>query len=143
MGPNASLREDQFQRPEPESVRSTEWELDDRLPTPMHTFVLVSVQLSLHILRDLPPTLTRLALINVLVPVSLHRLPTTCPLLEQLDLSHNAWLVAEKEARERLGNVQWSRWHHLQKLGLRGCHIPEDILVEVNKGRWDDVEVVK
>jgi hypothetical protein len=91
----------------------------------------------------LPPTLTHLALINILNPVSLHRLPMTCPLLECLDLSHNMWLVAEKDAEERLGNVQWSRWHRLRTLGMRGCHVPAESMVEINKGRWDDVQVVR
>jgi len=108
----------------------------------MHTFILVSAHISSS--ARLPATLTRLGLINVSTPVSLHRLPTTCPLLELLDISYNDWLVAEKDVQEKLGKVQWSRWHHLRELGMRACHdIPGDIMAEVNKGRWDDVKVVK
>ncbi|KAJ7741518.1 hypothetical protein DFH07DRAFT_52812 [Mycena maculata] len=140
VGPTASVREDQF---EPlEARHPVEWDSDDSLPPPMHTFILVSAHLALSALRSLPATLTRLALVNV-TAVSLHRLPTTCPLLEHLDLSYNTWLVAEKETRERLGKVQWSRWRHLRELGVRECHIPEDIMAAVNKGRWDDIKVVK
>ncbi|KAJ7109484.1 hypothetical protein C8R44DRAFT_635084 [Mycena epipterygia] len=140
--PPASIREDQFRYPEPS--RSAEWESDDWLPPPpMHTFILVSSHLSFSTLCNLPVTLTHLALVNLPTPVSLHRLPTTCPLVECLDLSYNSWLVVEKEARERLGKVQWSRWHQLQTLGVRECYIPADMIIEVNKGRWDDVTVVK
>ncbi|KAJ7430735.1 hypothetical protein B0H11DRAFT_2263068 [Mycena galericulata] len=142
MGPNGSLRDDHFESPE--TSRSVEWESDERLATvPMQTCILVSVQLTLYSLRTLPPTLTRLALIDVLAPVSLQRLPTTCPLLEHLDLSYNTWLVTEKDSRERLDKVQWSRWHHLRELGARGCHIPADIVDDMNKNRWDDVKVVQ
>ncbi|KAJ6596998.1 hypothetical protein DFH09DRAFT_108492 [Mycena vulgaris] len=142
IGPNANVREDQFR--DPEHTRSAEWESDDWLPPPpMHTFVLVSAHLSFSTLCSLPATLTRLALVNLPTPVSLHRLPTTCPLVECLDLSYNTWLVAEKEAQERLGKVKWSRWHQLRTLGIRGCHVPADMIAEVNKGRWDDVRVVK
>jgi hypothetical protein len=103
----------------------------------------MSAHLTLSIICTLPATLTHLALVNILNPVSLHRLPMICPLVECLDLSYNAWLVAEKEAQDRLGKLQWSRWHQLRTLGLRGCHVPADLTVEVNKGRWDDVQVVK
>ncbi|KAJ7709798.1 hypothetical protein B0H17DRAFT_1124311 [Mycena rosella] len=141
IGPNATVCEDQFKSAE--QSRSAEWESDDWRPLPpMHTFILVSGHIGFSTLCSLPATLTHLALINLPAPVSLHRLPSTCPLVECLDLSYNTWLVAEKEARERLGTVKWSRWHQLHKLGFRGCQLPADIMVEVNKGRWDDVRVV-
>ncbi|KAJ7271886.1 hypothetical protein B0H12DRAFT_668150 [Mycena haematopus] len=143
VGPDASVHEDQFKGPDAE-CRSAEWDSDDwPPPIAMHTFILLSVHLTSSIVFNLPATLTHLALVHILNPVSLHRLPTTCPLLECLDLSYNAWLVAEKDAQERLGKLQWSRWHHLRTLGLRGCHVPSDLMVLVNRGRWDDVQVVK
>ncbi|KAJ6547671.1 hypothetical protein B0H19DRAFT_1166806 [Mycena capillaripes] len=142
IGPNAAVREDQFRDPDAES-RLAEWESDDSLPPPpMQTFILISARLAFSVMSTLPATLTHLALLNILNPLSLHRLPMICPLVECLDLSHNAWLVAEKEARETLGKVQWSRWHQLRILGLRGCHVPADMLVEVNKGRWEDVGII-
>jgi hypothetical protein len=142
IGPNTAVGEDQFRPPDAEG-RLAEWESDDWVAPPMHTFILVSAHLAPSIMFTLPATLTHLALINILNPVSLHRLPMTCPLLECLDLSHNMWLVAEKDAEERLGNVQWSRWHRLRTLGMRGCHVPAESMVEINKGRWDDVQVVR
>ncbi|KAJ7046903.1 hypothetical protein C8F04DRAFT_213816 [Mycena alexandri] len=143
VGPDAGLREDQFKHPDADSCLA-EWESEDWVaPPPMHTFILVSSHLAVSVMCTLPATLTHLALVNVSNPVSLHRLPTICPLVESLDLSYNTWLVAEAEARERLGKVQWSRWHQLRILGIRGCHVPTAIVVEVNKGRWDDVQVVK
>ncbi|KAJ7125456.1 hypothetical protein C8R43DRAFT_1098832 [Mycena crocata] len=138
--PPASMREEQFKHSE--VARSKEWESDDWLPPPLHTFILVSERLSFSALSSLPATITHLALVNLSAAVSLHRITVTCPLVECLDLSYNAWLLAEHEARERLGKVQWSRWHHLRILGLRGCRAPADIVVEVNKGRWDDVKIV-
>ncbi|KAJ7449916.1 hypothetical protein FB451DRAFT_1052888, partial [Mycena latifolia] len=142
IGPNASVREDQFRCPE--HSRSAEWDSDDWIPPPpMHTFILVSAHLRFSTLCILPATLTHLALVNIPTPVPLHRLPTTCPLIECLDLSYNTWLIAEKEARERFGTVKWSRWHQFRALGVRGCHVSADMIAEVNKGRWDDVRVVK
>lgn len=137
VGPNASVRDDLFESLQP----SEEWEEDDRAAPLIHTFILASAHLSPSI--NLPASLTRLGLVNILTPVSLHRLPTACPLLEHLDLSYNVWLVAEKEARERLGKVTWSRWHHLQELGVKECYFDPDMIAEVNRGRWDDVQVVK
>ncbi|KAJ7632725.1 hypothetical protein FB45DRAFT_791908 [Roridomyces roridus] len=137
VGPNASVREDQFEPLQP----SEEWE-EEEDPAPLiHTFILASSHLSPSI--HLPATLTRLGLVNILTPVNvLNRLPTTCPLLEHLDLSFNVWLVAEKEARERLGKIPWSRWHHLQQLGVRKCYFAPDMIEQVNRGRWDDVTIV-
>ncbi|KAJ7219376.1 hypothetical protein GGX14DRAFT_355991 [Mycena pura] len=143
VGPSANVSEDQFQWSQAKSC-SAEWDSDDSLPPhPMHTYVLVSAHLSFSNLSALPATLTRLALVNIPTAVSLHRLPTTCPLVECLDLSYNTWLVAEKEARERLGKIPWSRWHRLRVWGMRECCVPRDMLDEINKGRWDDVAVVQ
>ncbi|KAJ6623545.1 hypothetical protein B0H10DRAFT_2010369 [Mycena sp. CBHHK59/15] len=143
IGPNATVREDQFRHLEPEE-RTSEWESDDWLPPPpLHTFILVSAHLGFPTLCNLPATISRLALINLPTPVSLHRLPTTCPLIEVLDLSFNSWLVTEKEAQERLGKVQWSRWHQLRTLGFRECRVTAQMVAEVNKGRWDDVIIIK
>ncbi|KAK7020527.1 hypothetical protein R3P38DRAFT_2970004 [Favolaschia claudopus] len=147
VGPKAVVREDYFSGNDAEAGRrpaAAEWESDDNWSSsqPMHTCVFLSTPLSLSILSTLPATLTTLALINIPNPVSLHRLPMTCPLVESLDLSYNGWLAAEKDAQERLGKLQWSRWHQLRTLGLRKCNVPKNVMIEVNKGRWDDVQVV-
>ncbi|KAJ6502450.1 hypothetical protein C8R45DRAFT_1092300 [Mycena sanguinolenta] len=143
VGPEATVHEDQFRGPDAEERQSAEWEADDwpHLP-PLHTFILLSAGLAASIVLNLPATLTHLALVNVLNPVSLHRLPMTCPQLECLDLSYNVWLVAEKDTQEKLGKLQWSRWHQLRTLGLRGCHVPPNLMVDMNKGRWDDIQVM-
>ncbi|KAJ7685298.1 hypothetical protein DFH06DRAFT_1357343 [Mycena polygramma] len=143
IGPNATVHEQQFRRPDAEH-RAAEWESDESFALPpMHTLIIVCAHLGFSVMSTLPATLTHLALVNVPNALPLHRLPMTCPLLQCLDLSHNIWLATEKEARESLDKVQWSRWHQLRILGLKGCHIPADVLGKVNKGRWDDVRVVK
>ncbi|KAJ7097845.1 hypothetical protein B0H15DRAFT_773113 [Mycena belliarum] len=141
IGPNANVCEDEFKSPE---HGSTEWDSDDWIPQPpMHTVIIVSSHLRFSTLTKLPVTLTHLALVDLLAPVSLHRLPATCPLIECLDLSYNSWLVAEEEAKERLDTVNWSRWHQLHTLGVRGCHFAADMIREVNKSRWRDVKVIE
>jgi hypothetical protein len=142
VGPHTRVLEDQFGDPERDG-RLSEWESDESLPAPLHTFILVSAHLAFSTLCSLPATITHLALINLPTPVPIHRLPATCPLVERLDLSYNRWLVGEKEAQEKLGKMNWTRFHNLRVLGLRGCHMPDNLMTEVNKGRWDDVEVIR
>jgi hypothetical protein len=83
-----------------------------------------------------------MVLINIHNPIPIHRFPKICPLLEFLDLSYNNWLGQPEEGISTLDRVEWTRWIHLKVLGLRDCHVPEDILKKVNRGRWDDVAMV-
>ena len=149
VGPKVSLRDDYFLRgshelqfnprhPRPEE----DWESDCLSVKPLQSLLMVSTRLSASILLTLPPTLTYIALINIQNPVPLHRLPKICPLLELLDLSYNRWLGQPGEGISMLDRVEWRRWIHLRVLGLRDCHVPEDILQKVNRGRWDDVAIV-
>ncbi|TFK76306.1 hypothetical protein BDN72DRAFT_891385 [Pluteus cervinus] len=158
IGPQASLKDDYFlQRttgtgpvqsnngtaiavgiPEDEN-----WDSDED-NTILRTFILISTNLAASTLLSLPPTITHLGLIDLPSPISLHRLPSICPLLIVLDLSYNTWLSsASKENTKHLDRIDWSRWHSLRMLGWRGCFLPDGILARVNKGRWDDVEVVR
>ncbi|CAK5264616.1 unnamed protein product [Mycena citricolor] len=123
-----------------------EWDADDgedlsTNPMPLHTFVVLTAPVSLSILQNLPFSLTHIGLINIPNPVPLHRLPAICPSLEVLDLSYNSWLKDQKGAHDRLGALQWSRWHHLRVIGLRRCWIG-DLSAVVNSQRWDDVTII-
>ncbi|KAH7913747.1 hypothetical protein BJ138DRAFT_1058484 [Hygrophoropsis aurantiaca] len=110
----------------------------------LRTLVLMSTPLPIPTFLVLPPTLTHLALINIPNMIPLARLPTTCPLLAVLDLSYNRWLsVSSKSAAQILKETEWNRLHHLRVLGLRGCHVTPTITAAVNRGRWDDVRIVK
>lgn len=156
VGPSASLRGDYFLRnPEltPQSDSDAprkreeslwDWDSDELTPEPLHTFVLMSTRLAMSTFLSFPPTITHMGLINLPMPISLHRLPGICPLLVVLDLSYNSWLShATKDATQTLEKVAWTRWGHLRILGFRECHIPHDMHVRVNKGRWDDVEILQ
>jgi len=155
VGPSASLRENHFLRAGHSSEESGpsrydedmeevhDWETEDP-SSPLHSLILVSTLLTTSTLLTFPPTLIHLALINLPTSVPLHRLPKTCPLLVILDLSYNFWLNdAVGEATNALERIEWSRWGHLQLLGLRGCYLSAGLLEKINKGRWDDVEVVR
>ncbi|KAF8911007.1 hypothetical protein CPB84DRAFT_1723203 [Gymnopilus junonius] len=148
VGPSASLREQHFlfdasSRDTDAIGEGVDWEEEDP-SSPLHSLVLVSTPLTPSTLLTFPPTLTHLALINLPVSVPLHRLPKTCPLLFVLDLSYNVWLSdAVEQATNALNRIEWSRWGHLQILGLRDCYISDDLIEKVNKGRWDDVNVVR
>lgn len=162
VGPRATLPENHFRRnpsltsthlPDLEESESEEhhdaedawdWESsshDERVPTSPHTIALINVHVPMSAFLNLPPTLTHLALINIPFPVSLHRLPGLCPLLVVLDLSYNNWLSPSYKD-EILERVDWTRFSKLHTLAFRGCSIPQDIIRRVNKGRWDDVEVI-
>jgi Ran GTPase-activating protein (RanGAP) involved in mRNA processing and transport len=85
-----------------------------------------------------------MALLNLPTPIALHRLPGVCPLLEVLDLSYNIWLSStSRNAPKILERVEWCRWNCLRVLGLRDCLISDEMLQKLNKGRWDDVQVVE
>ncbi|KAF8965248.1 hypothetical protein BDZ97DRAFT_797260 [Flammula alnicola] len=157
MGPTASLHDDHFLRgrqPSEESNSSIkpttkpeddqDWESEDLSDTPLLSLILVSTRLPTSTLFAFPPTITRLALINLSTSVPLHRLPKICPLLVLLDLSYNVWLKDPMgEGGNSLEKVPWTRWNHLEVLGLRDCYISDGLLQRVNKGRWDDVKVVR
>jgi hypothetical protein len=150
VGPKVSLRDDYFLRgnhdvlhfnsrhPQPEE----DWESESLSVKPLQSLLMVSTRLSTSTLLTLPPTLTHMVLINIHNPIPIHRFPKICPLLEFLDLSYNNWLGQPEEGISTLDRVEWTRWIHLKVLGLRDCHVPEDILKKVNRGRWDDVAMV-
>ncbi|GLB34869.1 hypothetical protein LshimejAT787_0204340 [Lyophyllum shimeji] len=153
VGPNATLPDDYFIRTtRTEDSEDTLGDAEDGSwdsergsgSDPLSTFVLMSTPLATSWLLSLPPTITRMALINLPTPISLHRLPTTCPLLVTLDLSYNTWLSPGSDTAEKvLERVDWSRWNYLRTLGLRECHVSSEMLVKLNRGRWDDVDVVQ
>lgn len=159
VGPSAYLPDDYLSRSSPRSHRSDDntastvwdrgdWDQDDwnQEQSPLHTFILVSTRLSMTTLVNLPPTLTHVALINLSVAVTLHRLPSTCPLIVCLDISYNTWLsetAATDTGIKMLERVDWSRWVDLKVLGYRECHVFRGLLAKVNKGRWDEVEVIQ
>jgi hypothetical protein len=147
VGPDATLRDDYFLRVAPSTVLKRDvdevwdWDSEKSVPEPLCRFILINSRLAVSTLLTLPPTITHLALIDLPTVIPLHRLPGTCPMLVFLDLSYNAWLNDKfKDAFER---VEWNRWNCLRVLGLRECHISNEMRVKVNKGRWDDVEIVQ
>nr|GAT53241.1 release factor H-coupled R [Mycena chlorophos] len=147
VGPDAELHEGHLRAAtDTDTCSSADWDTDDsstQATTPMRRLILISTSLSLSLMLVLPRTLTSLALVNLQRPVSLHRLPATCPLLEDLDLSYNTWLASEREAEEHLGKVTWSRCAHLTRIALRRCSIPASIVRELNRGKWDEVQVIQ
>jgi len=116
------------------------WDMEDHTPEPL---TLISAHRPTLALLTLPPTLTKIALVNLPNPVSLHRLPSLCPLLIILDLSFNTWLELEAEAEKFLLRVDWTRWSHLRVLRLRKCPLSKATHEMLNRGRWDDVEVIQ
>lgn len=152
VGPKVSLRDDYFLRGShellhfnprhPQPLADEDWESESLSVKPLQSLLMVSTRISASTLLTLPPTLTHIALINIHNPIPLHRFPKICPLLEFLDLSYNRWLGQPEEGISTLDRVEWTRWIHLKVLGLRDCHVPEDILKKVNRGRWDDVAIV-
>lgn len=149
VGPSASLRDQHFLRDTligddtTVSLESSNWEEEDPSSS-LETLVLVSTRLSTSTLLTFPPTLTHLALVDISTPVSLHRLPKLCPLLVVLDLSYNHWLNdTNGDIPVALDKIEWSRWSHLQVVGLRECKISPELTGKINKGRWDDVNIVR
>ncbi|KAF9265477.1 hypothetical protein L218DRAFT_860186 [Marasmius fiardii PR-910] len=150
VGPNASLSEEHplhVLSPPREGRRSPpehDWDSDDPLPNPLRLFALVSTKLASSTLLTLPPTITHMALLRLPTPIPLHRLPLVCPLVEILDLSYNAWLLPPSdETTKSLERLDWGKWRRLQVLGIRECSMPEETIANVNRGRWDDVEIIQ
>ncbi|KAK1235997.1 hypothetical protein PQX77_000766 [Marasmius sp. AFHP31] len=146
VGPNASLNEEHFRHLSPTSPtgQDYDWDADDPSPHPLRLFALVSTNLTVSTLLSLPPTITHMALIKLSAPILLHRLPSACPLLEVLDLSYNQWLQSlSDETVKSLERLDWGRWKRLRTLGIRECSIPDETIAKVNRGRWDDVEIVQ
>ena len=106
MGPAATLPEEYFlrkmsveesdsaPRPPETAASSLDWETEESTEEPLLSLILVSTHLPTTILLALPPSITRLALIDLPTPIPLHRLPKLCPMLVLLDLSYNKWLQA-------------------------------------------------
>ena len=115
---------------------------------PMHTLVVLNAVVSQTVLFVFPPTLTRLALLALPIATNVHRLPRICPLLEVLDLSYNPWLNRPlgggrtSSTESTLERIEWAKWASLRVLGLRECNVSADVINKVNKGRWDEVEVI-
>ena len=160
VGPTASLPEGYLLRKSPTAGRNiddaempldnskkdqaNDWDAEGDTPDILNTFILVSTPLASSALLRLPLTIKNMVLINLPFPLSLHRLPSICPLLEVLDLSYNTWLAEGSQDGEKiLNSIDWRRWNQLRVLGFRGCHLPHDIIVKLNKGRWDDVQVIQ
>jgi len=83
-----------------------------------------------------------MVLVNLPESISLYRLPKLCPLLVLLDLSYNQWLKYSPTKNSLLTSVDWTRWNHLEVLGLKDCAVSEELVARINQGRWDDVEIV-
>ncbi|KAH7929698.1 hypothetical protein BV22DRAFT_1002214 [Leucogyrophana mollusca] len=165
IGPHASLRVNHFQtalsrspdggkvevyphddsKCADEAEEETSWDSipsQEKQDPPLHMLTLVSTPLAIPTFLVLPPTITQLALLNIPSPVPLHRLPTICPLLTLVDVSYNSWLSPARSGDKILEEVGWSRLRHLKVLGLRECQVTLKVVAAVNKGRWDDVQIV-
>ncbi|THU88400.1 hypothetical protein K435DRAFT_677665 [Dendrothele bispora CBS 962.96] len=154
VGPSASLPETYFLSsptsndivvPERgQNSVSKDWDSDDWTPNPLQTFIVMSTRLAPPLFLTLPPTITHMALLNISPSIALHRLPTICPLISFLDLSYNTWLNPMSiDTANSLGRLDWNRWSHLHTLCLRECSIPDDVLIKVNKHRWEDVVIIQ
>ncbi|KAJ3752788.1 hypothetical protein EV360DRAFT_88407 [Lentinula raphanica] len=143
-GLSTSLYLGQLLRPTAQIQEREDWDSEDQSTYyPLKSLIVLSTRLSMSTISALPPTLTHLALINLEYPISLHRLPVLCPSLVVLDLSYNLWLAhMSVDTLKSIRRIEWGRWTQLRTLGWRECFIPDDMLIRVNEGRWDDVEVV-
>lgn len=167
IGPQASLRNDFLHRfndgrelgvinapsgTAPSGVEDQAWDAEDDLEyedasNRLHTLVLVSAAFSMQSYLNFPPSLTHLALIDLSMPLPLHRLPGLCPLLLVLDLSFNTWLSTSQNTLSTedtvMGMVDWQKWTSLRVLGLRNCSVGQTVLDRVNRGRWTDVTIIQ
>ncbi|KAH7871738.1 uncharacterized protein C8R40DRAFT_528474 [Lentinula edodes] len=141
-GPSVSLHADHFLQSK--AQEREHWDAEDQTtPSGLQCLIVLSTRLSVSTVSTFPLTITHLALINLEHPISLHRLPVHCPSLIVLDLSYNLWLtVMSSDTSKSIDRIDWERWTQLQVLGWKECYIPEGMLTRLNKGRWDDVEVV-
>ncbi|KAG1756667.1 uncharacterized protein EDB91DRAFT_1241723 [Suillus paluster] len=150
VGPHATLRSDHFwpihssreSVPEEYAAEESTWDslAPQGEPSVVFSLTLLSTPSTLT-LSNLPPTITCLALINIPKPVSLQRLPSYCPLVSLLDMSYNTWLISAS-GEKLLEEYPWTKLHYLKVLGLRGCHVTPTLLSQVNRGRWDDIDVI-
>jgi len=120
-----------------------DWDVEDGTPHHLQSLIVMSTSLTMSTVLTLPPTITHMALINLENPISPHRLPGLCPLLIALDLSYNSWLThMSVDTLKSIERIDWNRWTQLRILGWRNGSVPDGMLTRLNKGRWDDVEVV-
>ncbi|KAI0362106.1 hypothetical protein OH77DRAFT_1441328 [Trametes cingulata] len=127
------------------------WEAESssqEVSPPLHTLVVLNAPVTTPTLFAFPLILTRLALLALPSPTPVHRLPRICPLLEVLDLSYNPWLneppggKGVENSESIAQRIEWDKWARLRVLGLRGCDVPQEVIDKVNKGRWEEVEIV-
>ena len=126
------------------------WEVDDKYGdndwssnTCLRTLVVISSGFSMQTYLNFPPTLTRLALVDLPTSLPIHRLPGLCPLLVILDLSFNSWLGTRSAGETALERVDWLKWSCLETLGLRECNIDPAVLKRVNHKRFVDVRIIQ
>ncbi|KAI0636965.1 hypothetical protein C8Q77DRAFT_1095364 [Trametes polyzona] len=134
-----------------DSADEDSWEVESssqEVAPPLTTLVVLDAPVPATTLFAFPLILTRIALVALPAPTPVHRLPRMCPLLEVLDLSYNPWLneppggKGTVETETVAQRVEWEKWARLRVLGLRGCGVPPEVVARVNKGRWEEVEVV-
>jgi len=113
----------------------------DNEPTELRSLAVLSSPLNAVTLLAFPPTITHLALLDVPYRIPIQRLPTICPLLVFLDLSYNIWLSTQMVEDE----IKWGRLRRLEVVGLRQCFVKVTprVLLELNRGRWEDVRVIQ
>ncbi|KAH0827026.1 hypothetical protein J3R83DRAFT_4707 [Lanmaoa asiatica] len=118
----------------------------DSEPLALRSLAILSSPLSAATTLAFPPTITHLVLINIPHRIPLQRLPTICPLLVLLDLSYNAWLYSSEAidgGRPILEEVGWGKLRRLEVLGLRACLVTPMLLLRLNRGRWEDVRIIR
>jgi len=112
----------------------------------LRSLVILSSPLSAATMLAFPPTITHLALIKITHQIPLRRLPTICPLLVFLDLSFNVWLYASQvvdRGAPVLEEMEWRKLRRLEVVGLRQCPVTPKVLLELNRGRWEDVVIIQ
>jgi hypothetical protein len=112
----------------------------------LRSLAILSSPLSAATILAFPPTITHLVLIKIPHRIPLQRLPMICPLLVFLDLSYNAWLYAFQvvdRGTPMLEEVEWGKLRRLEVVGLRECPVTPKVLLELNRGRWEDVRVIQ
>ncbi|KAG8217879.1 hypothetical protein J3R82DRAFT_6045 [Butyriboletus roseoflavus] len=118
----------------------------DNEPLVLRSLAVLSSPLSAATVLAFPPTITHLVLVNIPHRIPLQRLPTICPLLVLLDLSYNPWLYSFEVVdggRPILEEVGWAKLRRLEVIGLRACPVTQTLLLELNRGRWEDIRVIQ